>query len=111
MRGQDMQWQSCVLTGYSSGHDGPIVAILDHLFCPARNFFFCLAVSIIDQACSFKMADYYRADIKSQGLGISPGYYECGPRLLMWWKMEEKYNQKKSLAVWFPTCSVGSQVT
>ena len=78
MRGQDMQWQSCVLTGYSSSHDGPIVAILDHLFCPARIFCFCLAVSIIDQACSFKMADYYRADIKSQGPGISPGYLYDG---------------------------------
>ena len=35
-----MQWQSCGLIGYSSGHNGPIVAILDHLFCPARKFFF-----------------------------------------------------------------------
>ena len=25
----------------------------------------------------------YRAVIKSQGLGISLGYYECGPRLLL----------------------------
>ena len=29
------------------------------------------------------MADYYRADIKIQGLGISPSYYECGPQLLI----------------------------
>ena len=28
-----------------------------------------------------------RAVIKSQGLGISPGYYECGPRLFL---MENK---------------------
>ena len=106
-----MQWQSCGLIGYSSGHNGPIVAILDHLFCPARKFFFCLAISTTDQACSFKMADYYRADIKIQGPGISHGYYECGPRLLIWWKMEEKYNQKKSLAVWFPASSVRSRGT
>ena len=26
---------------------------------------------------------YIRAVIKSRGPGISPGYYECGPRLLL----------------------------
>ena len=32
--------------------------------------------------------------IKSRGPGIFPGYF--------YWKIEEKWNQKKSLAVWFP---------
>ena len=38
--------------------------------------------------------DYDQGCIKSQGPGFSPGYF-C-------WKIEEKKNQKKSLAVWFP---------
>ena len=42
-----------------------------------------------------------RAVTERQGLGISLGYHEGGPRLLSY-ETEEKYNQKKSLAVWFP---------
>ena len=37
---------------------------------------------------------FVQAVIKSQGPGISPGYFN--------WKIEEKQNQKKSLAFWFP---------
>ena len=80
-----MQWQSCVLISF----------LLDTLavtmglswlfwitsFVLQEYIIFRLAISVIDQACSFKMADYYRADIKNQGPGISPAYYECGPRL------------------------------
>ena len=39
------------------------------------------------------IGDSSRAAIKSQGPGISGGYFHR--------KIEEKYNQKKSLAVWF----------
>ena len=42
MRGQDMQWQSSVLIGYSIGNFGPILAVLNHLFCPARKYYFLL---------------------------------------------------------------------
>ena len=33
--------------------------------------------------------------------GIFLGYWESGPSYF-YWKIEEKWNQKKSLAVWFP---------
>ena len=44
---------------------------------------------------------FVRAVIKSWRPGISPGYYECDP-CYFHWKIEEKKDQKKSLAVWFP---------
>ena len=42
----------------------------------------------------YVLAILFRVVIKSRGPGIFPGYF--------YWKIEEKYNQKKSLAVWFP---------
>ena len=42
-----------------------------------------------------------RAVIKSREPGISPSYHECAPGYFHW-KIEEKWNQNKSLAVWFP---------
>ena len=42
MRGQDMQWQSCVLIGYFSSHDGPIY--LDRFGSPllsGKKILFC----------------------------------------------------------------------
>ena len=36
--------------------------------------------------------------LRHRGLGIFPSYYECGPGYFHW-KIEEKQNQKKSLAV------------
>ena len=39
--------------------------------------------------------------IKSWGLGISPAIMNKAPGNFHW-KIEEKWNQKKSLAVWFP---------
>ena len=43
------------------------------------------------QARSFNTLNLFRAVIKWRGLGISPGYFHR--------QIEEKYNQKKSLAV------------
>ena len=42
-----------------------------------------------------------RAVIKSREPGISPSYHECALGYFHW-KIEEKWNQNKSLAVWFP---------
>lgn len=43
--------------------------------------------------------DDNRAVIKWQGLGISPGYYERGTRLISKEGSRRKIEQKKSLAV------------
>ena len=42
-----------------------------------------------------------RAVIKSRGPGVSPGYYECGPRLLLL-ENRRKKEPKEIFAVWFP---------
>ena len=71
-----------ILCSVDALHDGPVLAILGHLFCPAGKYnIFGLTVSIIDQACSFKMV-IITGLTECQELGISPGYYECGPQLL-----------------------------
>ena len=47
---------------------------------------------------------HVKACHKEAEAGVFPGYYEINvAHRYCWRKIEEKYNQKKSLAVWFPT--------
>jgi len=49
--------------------------------------------------CSSKIT-YGRAVVKRQGLGISPGYYKCGPRLL------SSENRRKIEPKEIPSCFI-----
>jgi len=62
----------------------------------ALNWFTVWKVNIIAMHGSL-----LRAVIKSQAPGISPSYHECAPRLLSL-ETQEKWNQTKSVAFWFP---------
>ena len=75
-----------------------ISSSLVHFLCKTWNSAFSTHIhAVTAKKCTNKH------DARAAGVPPPPplGYYEWGPRLL-WSKIEEKYNQKKPIAVWFP---------